>query len=184
VSAWGSCWSTVGRASCFVLSSILAGGGIGVLVGRLSCRQGFLSFDAGGGCVGRSVLWLPPASWSVGWLLVAAGALGVSLVRHVCRVVVLVVAICRQVVLSAGEFQRAFPNLHSPIGGERGVVPCRVLFGPVGRIVAGGCGVLSAECPVSSCVSSCLSCWLRRVVLVVLVVLRLGERVVLRAALG
>lgn len=63
--------------------------------------------------------------------------------------------------------------------------PCRVLFGPVGRIVAGGCGVLSAGCPVSSCVSSCLSCWLRRVVLVVLVVLRLGERrVSRRVALG
>lgn len=36
----------------------------------------------------------------------------------------------------------------------------------------------------SLCLSLCLSCWLRRVVLVVLVVLRLGERVVLRRVVG
>lgn len=62
------------------------------------------------------------------------------------------------------------------------VVACLVLLA---GIVPLAFGVLSAECPVSSCVSSCLSCWLRRVVLVVLVVLRLGERrVSRRVALG
>ena len=124
-------WSTVGRASCFVLSSILAGGGIGVLVGRLSCRQGFLSFDAGGGCVGRSVLWWSPASWSVGWLLVAAGAEGVSWCVAMC------VASC---VASFAICRASCPVC--PVVAEGGVVV--VLSG-------GERGVLFLSWPVWSC---------------------------------
>lgn len=168
-------------------------GCVGIPVGRVFCRWGracvgipvgqeSLSVDGGGGC-GDALGVVPRV---VECLVVVGGRGGggcVVVCRHACRVVCRVVcylsAECPVVVVVAEGGVAVVAE-----GGERVVFPCRVLSGCCreGSVVVlrGLVVLLSCRC-VCRCVCRVV---LRRVVLVVLVVSRLGERVVLRRVVG